>query len=64
MGGAIIKNKLFYFLSADITRRNFPIVDSLVKAGFVNTSTQTWVGCGVPASTAQCNAINALLPRF
>ena len=64
VGGAIIKNKLFYFLSADITRRNFPIVDSLVKAGFVNTSTQTWVGCGAPASTAQCNAINALLPRF
>ncbi len=24
VGGAIVKNKLFYFLSADITRRNFP----------------------------------------
>lgn len=64
VGGPIIKNKLFYFLSTDITRRNFPIVDSLVKAGFVNTTTQTWVGCTAPATTAQCNAINGLLPRF
>ncbi|HUA87729.1 MAG TPA: TonB-dependent receptor [Bryobacteraceae bacterium] len=64
VGGPIVKNKLFYFLSTDITRRNFPIVDSLVKAGFVNTSAQTWVGCGAPATTAQCNAINTLLPRF
>jgi hypothetical protein len=64
VGGAIIKNKLFYFLSTDITRRNFPIVDSLVKAGFVNTSAQTWVGCAAPATAAQCNVINGLLPRF
>ena len=64
MGGAIIKNKLFYFLSADITRRNFPIVDSQVKVGFVDTANQVWVGCGAPATPAQCNAINALLPRF
>ena len=48
VGGAIIKNKLFYFLSTDITRRNFPIVDSLVKAGFVNTSAQTRSGAGRP----------------
>jgi hypothetical protein len=34
VGGAIIKNKLFYFLSADITRRNFPFVDSYVKVGW------------------------------
>jgi outer membrane receptor protein involved in Fe transport len=62
VGGPIVKNKLFFFLSTDITRRNFPIVDSLVKAGFVNTTTEQWVGC--TASQAQCNAINALLPRF
>jgi outer membrane receptor protein involved in Fe transport len=64
VGGAIVKNKLFYFLGVDITRRNFPIVDSVVKVGFVNTATQQWVGCGAPATPAQCNAINALLPRF
>jgi outer membrane receptor protein involved in Fe transport len=64
VGGAIIKNKLFYFLSTDITRRNFPFVDSQVKVGFVDTVNQVWVGCGAPATPAQCNAINALLPRF
>jgi hypothetical protein len=62
VGGAIIKNKLFYFLSDDNTRRDFPFVDSQVKVGFLNPATETWVGCTV--STAQCNAINALLPRF
>ncbi len=45
MGGAIIKDKLFYFLSADITRRNFPFVDSQVKVGFLNPATEQWVGC-------------------
>ena len=64
MGGAIIKNKLFYFLSADITRRNFPFVDSQVKAGFLDPANQVWVGCAAPATPAQCNAINGLLPRF
>jgi hypothetical protein len=64
VGGAIVKDKLFYFLSADITRRNFPFVDSEVKVGFVDTVNQVWVGCGAPATPAQCNAINALLPRF
>jgi outer membrane receptor protein involved in Fe transport len=62
LGGALIKNKLFYFLSADITRRNFPFVDSWVKVGIVDPVNQVWVGC--TATAAQCNAINALLPRF
>jgi hypothetical protein len=64
VGGAIIKNKLFYFLSTDITRRNFPIVDTLVKTGAVDSTNQVWVGCVLPATPAQCAAINALLPRF
>src|ERR1022692_3173970 len=64
IGGAIVKNKLFFFLSNDNTRRNFPIVDSVVKAGFVDTANQVWLGCAAPATPAQCSAINALLPRF
>jgi len=64
VGGAIVKDKLFYFLSADVTRRNFPFVDSQVKVGFLDTVNQVWVGCGSPATPAQCSAINALLPRF
>jgi outer membrane receptor protein involved in Fe transport len=69
LGGALKKDKLFFFLSNEVTRRNFPMVDSLNTVA-VNPITQTWIGCGVasgstPAATpAQCNAINALLPRF
>ncbi|HLH19026.1 MAG TPA: TonB-dependent receptor [Bryobacteraceae bacterium] len=70
VGGPIKKDKLFYFVNFDLTHRNFPMVDSYVQSGVVNPTTQTWIGCGVasgttPAATpAQCNAINALLPRF
>ena len=62
VGGAIIKNKLFYFVSADITRRNFPFVDSQVKSGVLVG--QSWTGCAAPATAAQCAAIAPLLPRF
>ena len=64
VGGAIIKNKLFYFLSTDITRRNFPFADSQVKVGVLDPVGQVWTGCAAPATPAQCTAINALLPRF
>jgi len=45
IGGPIIKNKLFYFLSVDITRRNFPMVDSQIKVGVLDPINQVWVGC-------------------
>jgi hypothetical protein len=64
LGGHIIKDKLFYFFNAEFTRRNAPLVDSIVRSGVVDTPTQTWIGCGAPATPAQCSAINALLPRF
>ena len=64
IGGPIIKNKLFYFLSVDITRRNFPMVDSQIKVGVLDPVNQIWTPCGAPASAAQCQAINGLLPRF
>jgi len=69
IGGPLIKDKLFYFLNVDFTRRTFPMVDSLNTVA-VNPSTQSWIGCGTasgnqPAATAaQCAAINTLLPRF
>ncbi len=69
LGGPIKKDKLFFFLSNEITRRDFPMVSSLNTVA-VNPVTQTWVGCGMasgsqPAATpAQCAAINTLLPRF
>jgi hypothetical protein len=64
VGGALIKNKLFYFFNGEFTRSNIPIVDSYIKAGIIDSVNQVWIGCGLPATAAQCSAINALLPRF
>jgi outer membrane receptor protein involved in Fe transport len=69
VGGAIKKDKLFYFLNTEVTRRNYPMSTSLNTVA-VDPTTQTWKLCGVGTSTqpaaspAQCAAINALLPRF
>jgi hypothetical protein len=69
ISGPILKNKLFFFLNTEVTRRNFPMSSSLNTTA-VNPTTETWNSCGVasgtqPAATsAQCAAINALLPRF
>ncbi len=64
VGGAIVKNKLFYFFNGEFTRKNDPLIDSYTKAGVIDTVNQVFVGCGAPATPAQCSAINALIPRF
>jgi outer membrane receptor protein involved in Fe transport len=69
IGGPLIKNKLFWFIVGDPTYRQFPFVDSQVKANVINPLTQEWAttgsqACGAPATPAQCAAINGLLPRF
>jgi len=70
LGGAIVKDKLFYFVNGEYTHRDFPLADSLLRPGVVDSVNQVWIGCGaasagVPAaSPAQCSAINTLLPRF
>jgi outer membrane receptor protein involved in Fe transport len=70
LGGAIKKDKLFYFVNTEVTRRDFPISSSLNTVA-VDPNTKTWKGCtptktagdGLPTQ-AQCDAINKLLPRF
>ena len=42
LDGPIIKNKLFFFFNGDFTRHDFPLVDSYVKSGVINTATQTF----------------------
>jgi outer membrane receptor protein involved in Fe transport len=70
LGGPIIKDKLFYFVNGEYAHRDFPLADSIIRAGIVDSVNQVWIGCGVasagaPAATpAQCAAINPLLPRF
>jgi hypothetical protein len=67
VGGPIKKDKLFFFLSTEVSRRNFPIVSSY-SATAIDATTQSFKGCGtgtgVLPSAAQCAAINALLPRY
>ena len=73
LGGPIIKDKLFFFVNGDFTRRNFPIVDSYTGT-YLDPTTETFVpynatsaplGCNTAIATvAQCDAINSLLPRF
>ena len=69
LGGAIIKDKLWFFVNGDLTYRQFPLVDSQVSANIINPITQQWVttgsnACTAPATPAQCSAIYGLLPRF
>jgi len=62
-GGPIVKDKLFFFFDTEIQRRHFPMADFLINNN-VNSTTQTWIGCGAPATPAQCAAANAILPRL
>jgi len=61
VGGAIIKDKLFFFLNGDFSRHNFPIVDSYKNTVITG---EAFNNCGAPATAGQCTAINGLLPRF
>jgi outer membrane receptor protein involved in Fe transport len=73
VGGAIIKNKLFYFLNYEATRRNFPGIASL-SSGMFNSAGQFLAAanpCPDPkaaaalqATAAQCStALNMILTR-
>jgi hypothetical protein len=64
IGGPLKKDKLFYFLNADITRRNFPLVSSINRPAVVDPNSKSFLGCAAPATPAQCAAINSILPRY
>jgi len=63
IGGPIKKDKLFYFFNTEIQRRNFPIASSLNRPATIDPNGH-FIGCGSPATPAQCAAIDSLLPRF
>ncbi|HTS30215.1 MAG TPA: TonB-dependent receptor [Bryobacteraceae bacterium] len=63
VGGRIVKDKLFFFADNEEQYRHFPISSSVINSS-VNAASQTWIGCGAPATPAQCSAINPLLPRL
>ncbi|MEI9815138.1 MAG: hypothetical protein WDO18_21920 [Acidobacteriota bacterium] len=63
IGGPIVKNKLFFFGNTEVTRRNFPLVSSIVNSQFYSGG--SFIGtCGTPATPAQCAAAQAYFNRF
>ncbi len=63
IGGAIKKDKIFYFLNYEKTKRSFPLIASVTSAPlfnangvFQNTQTNGQPTCGAPATAAQCSA--------
>ncbi len=61
IGGAIKKDKLFYFLNYEKTKRNFPLIASLTSAPlfnangiFQNTQPNGSATCAAPATPQQC----------
>jgi hypothetical protein len=62
VGGPIKKDKLFYFFNTEITRRHNPIASSITGA-VIDQNAQTFIGCGAPATAAQCSAANTIVSR-
>ncbi len=64
LGGPIRKDKLFYFGNFEITRRDFPLISSILNPQFFNAA-GTFIGtCGAPATTQQCDNAVAYFRRF
>ena len=72
LGGRLVPDKLFYFVNAEVTRRNFPLIASLTRPPFFD-STGHFVAvqpngrptCGAPATPEQCsNAIHMFDRQF
>jgi outer membrane receptor protein involved in Fe transport len=71
LGGAIIKDKLFYFFNYEGTRRDFPAINSLSSGMFTAAGTLNLAAnpcpnttAAVQATAAQCQtAINMILTR-
>ena len=52
LSGPIKKDKLFYFVNAEVTRRNFPLINKLSSPTFYDAG-GNWIGkCGTPATDA------------
>jgi hypothetical protein len=61
LGGALKKDKLFYFFNAEATRRKFPLIASLTQPPFFNANGQFVGTC--TATSAQCTAALRFLDR-
>src|SRR6185437_16667794 len=70
IGGPIMQNKLFVFGSYEGTKRNYPLVDSILNPAILDSTTHQLlpsVCVSAPAPTpsaAQCAAVQKYLDRF
>jgi outer membrane receptor protein involved in Fe transport len=64
LGGAIVKDKLFYFGNFDVTRRDFPLISTILNPLFFNAAGNFIGNCGAPATPAQCGAAVDYFRRF
>jgi hypothetical protein len=64
VGGPIRKDKLFYFGNFDITRRDFPLISTILNPQFFNAAGNFIGTCGAPATPAQCTAAVDYFRRF
>jgi hypothetical protein len=63
VGGRIIKDKLFYFFNAEVTRRDFPLVNRLINPNFYDATGKFIAPCLAPATPAQCTAAQNFFGR-
>ncbi len=59
LGGALKKDKLFYFLNTEWSRRDFPAISNVQNPQLFDASGNFIGTCGAPATPTQCqNAVN------
>lgn len=64
IGGPIKKDKLFYFGNFEATRRDFPLVSSILNPQFFNAAGDFIGVCGAPATPTQCANAVTYFRRF
>jgi hypothetical protein len=64
IGGPIRKDKPFYFGNFEVTRRDFPLISSILNPQFFNAG-GTFIGtCAAPATAEQCSNAVDYFRRF
>jgi hypothetical protein len=64
IGGPIKKDKLFYFGNFELTRRDFPLISSILNPQFFNPGGQFIGTCGGLATAQQCSNAVDYFRRF
>lgn len=63
ISGPIIKDKLFYFFNAEITRRNFPGFNRIINTSYTDAAGNFNAACPAGITAAQCNAARDYMLR-